>query len=128
MTRPMTLVLALITLTGAPAAAQQFTDSTLALAVRLVTEGQGDSARALVRAELATTNRSDSLYPEALFAAGLVAEHLDSALAAFRRVAIEFSGSPWATMRCSGSHSSCSPPATFPRRSALRTASSATTR
>jgi len=96
MTRPMTLVLALITLTGAPAAAQQFTDSTLALAVRLVTEGQGDSARALVRAELATTNRSDSLYPEALFAAGLVAEHLDSALAAFRRVAIEFSGSPWA--------------------------------
>jgi tetratricopeptide (TPR) repeat protein len=31
-----------------------------------------------------------------LFAAGLVAEHLDSALAAFRRVSIEYSESPWA--------------------------------
>jgi tetratricopeptide (TPR) repeat protein len=79
-----------------PLAAQQFADSTLAQAVRLVTEGQGDSARALVRARLAATNRSDSLYPEVLFAAGLVAEQLDSALTAFRRVGIEYSDSRWA--------------------------------
>ena len=96
MTSPMRMLLPLLVLTGSPAAAQQFSDSTLALAVRLVTEGQGDSARALVRAKLATVDRSDSLYPEALFAAGLVAEHLDSALVAFRRVGIEFSDSPWA--------------------------------
>jgi len=81
---------------GSRAAAQQFSDSTLRKAVQLVTEGQGDSARALVRARLAATPRTDTLYPEVLFAAGLVAEQLDSALAAFRRVGIEYSDSPWA--------------------------------
>jgi hypothetical protein len=81
---------------GSPVVAQQFTDSTLRSAVQLVTEGQGDSARALVRARLAATPRTDSLYPEVLFVAGLVAEHLDSALAAFRRVGIEYSDSRWA--------------------------------
>lgn len=83
-------------LPGGGVAAQQFTDSTLRAAVRLVTEGQGDSARALVRRRLAAVPRTDSLYPETLFAAGLVAEHLDSALAAFRRVGIEYSDSRWA--------------------------------
>lgn len=77
-------------------AAQAYTDPGLALAVRLVSEGQGDSARALVRARLAALPRTDSLYPEALFAAGTVAEHLDSALSAYRRVSIEYSQSPWA--------------------------------
>jgi tetratricopeptide (TPR) repeat protein len=96
MTRSIGIFLLSLTLSTAPVAAQQFTDSTLAQAVRLVTEGQGDSARALVRATLAGTDRADPLYPQALFAAGLVAEHLDSALAAFRRVGIEFSDSPWA--------------------------------
>jgi len=88
------VVAALMPMPGA--AAQQFTDSTLRKAVQLVTEGQGDSARALVRGRLAATPRTDSLYPEVLFAAGLVAEHLDSALAAFRRVGIEYSDSRWA--------------------------------
>ena len=87
---------ALLAACARPVAAQHFTDSTLVLAVRLVTEGQGDSARALVRARLATTNRSDPRYPEVLFTAGLVAEQLDSALTAFRRVGIEYSDSPWA--------------------------------
>jgi tetratricopeptide (TPR) repeat protein len=95
MIRPGTFPV-LLALWGPPLAAQQFTDSTLAQAVRLVTEGQGDSARALVRARLAATSRSDSAYPEVLFAAGLVAEQLDSALAAFRRVGIEYSDSRWA--------------------------------
>ena len=88
------LVLSLLLPGGA--AAQTFTDSGLALAVRLVSEGQGDSARALVRARLAALPHTDSLYPEALFAAGTVAEHLDSALSAYRRVSIEYSQSPWA--------------------------------
>jgi cell division septation protein DedD len=88
------LILALV-LPGA-ARAQAFTDSALAAAVRLVSEGQGDSARALVRARLAALDRADSLYPEALLAAGMVAEHVDSALSAFRRVSIEYSQSAWA--------------------------------
>jgi hypothetical protein len=75
---------------------QAFTDSALAHAVRLVSEGQGDSARALVRARLVALDPADSLYPEALFAVGSVAEHLDSALSAYRRVSIEYSQSPWA--------------------------------
>lgn len=93
--RALPLALAL-SIFAAPLAAQQFSDSTLSLAVRLVTEGQGDSARALVRGRLISLNRSDSLYPEALFAAGMVAENLDSALADFRRVSIEYSESRWA--------------------------------
>jgi hypothetical protein len=88
--------LALSLLLPGAAAAQAFTDSELARAVRLVSEGQGDSARALVRARLAALPRTDSLYPEALFATGTVAEHLDSALSAYRRVSIEYSQSPWA--------------------------------
>jgi tetratricopeptide (TPR) repeat protein len=79
-----------------PVVAQTFTDSTLALAIRLVSQGQGDSARAVVRAKLAGLSRTDSLYPEALFAAGMVAESLDSALAAFRRVNLDYSESRWA--------------------------------
>jgi hypothetical protein len=88
------LVLSLLLPGGA--AAQAFTDSGLALAARLVSEGQGDSARALVRARLAALPRTDSLYAEALFAAGTVAEHLDSALSAYRRVSIEYAQSQWA--------------------------------
>ncbi len=79
-----------------PSAAQTFTDSTLALAIRLVSEGQSDSARAIVRAKLAGLSRTDSLYPEALFAAGMVGGSLDSALAAFRRVSLDYSESRWA--------------------------------
>jgi tetratricopeptide (TPR) repeat protein len=76
--------------------AQTFTDSALAAAVRLVSEGQGDSARALVRARLAALSPLDPAYAEALFAAGAVAEHLDSAMSAFRRISVEHSQSPWA--------------------------------
>lgn len=79
-----------------PLAAQTFTDSTLALAIRLVSEGQGDSARAIVRAKLTALSRTDSLYPEALFVSGMVADSLGSALAAFRQVSIDYSESPWA--------------------------------
>lgn len=92
----MMRVLLLALLATAPVAAQVPSDSTLAAAVRLVTEGQGDSARALVRAHLRRLPASDSLYAEALFVAGVVAGNVDSATAYFRRVAIEFSSSSWA--------------------------------
>ncbi len=94
LTRLVTVGLALVAVR--PAVAQTFSDSSFARAVRLVTEGQGDSARALVRVRLAAIPRGDSLYAEGLFAAGLVAAQMDSALAAFRRLSIEYSQSPWA--------------------------------
>ncbi len=71
-------------------------DSALAAAVQLATDGQGDSARAVVRARIASLAPGDSLYPGALYAAGVVAADSDSALAYFRRVSIEYSQSVWA--------------------------------
>ncbi len=88
-----------LSLANVPAAAQQdslFPDSVLREAVRLVTEGQGDSARALVRSRLSTWSPQDSLYPMGLFAAGVVAQFPESALTYFRRVSIEYSRSRWA--------------------------------
>ena len=71
-------------------------DSALAQAVQLATGGQGDSARAVVRARIASLQPTDSLYPGALYVAGLVAADSDSALTYFRRVSIEYSQSVWA--------------------------------
>lgn len=76
--------------------ADSLTDSTLIVATRLVTEGRGDSARALVRGRLASLAASDSLYPEALYVAGVVAQSADTALYYFRRVSIDYSESSWA--------------------------------
>ncbi|GBD31966.1 MAG: hypothetical protein KatS3mg081_2318 [Gemmatimonadales bacterium] len=96
--KPRALLLAL-SLAGSPVWAQQdslFPDSVLREAVRLVTEGQGDSARALVRSRLSAWSPQDSLYPLALFTAGVVAQAAESALTYFRRVSIEYSRSRWA--------------------------------
>jgi hypothetical protein len=84
----------LLVLTATPLAAQQ--DSLMVEAVRLVTEGQGDSARAIVQRQLRAVSERDSLYPEVLFTAGVVSADEESALAYFRRVSIEFSNSAWA--------------------------------
>ena len=85
------LWLAVVPVSGS---AQQ--DSTLREAVRLATEGQGDSARALVRGRLAATAPTDSGFPEMLYAAGVVAADPDTALRYFRRASIEYSESAWA--------------------------------
>src|SRR6185503_6166752 len=71
-------------------------DSSLRVAVRLVTEGRGDSARALVRRRLAAVSPSDSSYAEIVYTAGVVASNPDSALKYLRRTTIEYSQSPWA--------------------------------
>ncbi len=84
---------AIVTVTT-PVAAQQ--DSSLIEVVRLATEGQGDSARAIIRNIQSTTLRTDSLYPEVLYTAGLVANIADSARAYFTVVGIEHSNSLWA--------------------------------
>lgn len=73
-----------------------FADSVLSQATRLATEGQTDSARALVRRRIGALQPSDSLYPAALYAAGLVAGNADTALTYFRRASIEYSHSSWA--------------------------------
>ena len=87
-------VLAWLLCTAAPLTAQE--DSTLSVAARLATEGQGDSARALVQARLRALPPTDSLYPLMLYAAGVVAAEADSATLYFRRVSIEYSRSAWA--------------------------------
>lgn len=92
-------LLTAVALAVSPAAAAAQTtpvDSALVAALRLVTEGRGDSARALVRARLREIPVSDSLYAEALFAAGAVAASVDSALFHFRRVALDYPNTRWA--------------------------------
>jgi tetratricopeptide (TPR) repeat protein len=93
------LILYMATPTSAQVFAQADTvlqDSLLLEAVRLATEGQGDSARALVRSRTSELSPMDSLYPAALFTAGVVAGNSDSAISYFRQVSIEHSRSPWA--------------------------------
>jgi hypothetical protein len=80
-----------VLLNVAPLWAQQ--DSVLRAAVQMETEGRGDSARAIVRARLAALGPTDSLYPEVLFTAGVVAGNADTASTYFRRVSIEFARS-----------------------------------
>jgi hypothetical protein len=65
-------------------------------AVRLVTEGQGDSARMIVQRQLRAVSATDPFYPEVLFTAGVVSADEESALAYFRRVSIDYSNSDWA--------------------------------
>jgi hypothetical protein len=88
------VVFAWLLCAAAPLTAQE--DSTLSVAARLATEGQGDSARALVQARLREITPADSLYPQMLYAAGVVAADADSATLYFRRVSIEYSRSAWA--------------------------------
>lgn len=80
----------------APSSLQGQQDSLLLEAIRLVSEGQGDSARALVQLRLDAVGPGDSLYPEALYAAGMVSSQADTAIRYFRRVSIEYPLSDWA--------------------------------
>jgi hypothetical protein len=77
-----------------PLTAQE--DSVLTRAVQLATEGQGDSARAIVARRLASLTPSDPGYPEALYAAGRVSDDVDRSMNYFRRVSIEYASSAWA--------------------------------
>ncbi len=88
------LTLTLVAGFVAPSYAQP--DSLLKEAIRLATEGQADSARSLTSAWIARLQPADSLYPKALYAAGVVAGDMDTALQYLRRVSIEYSRSEWA--------------------------------
>jgi hypothetical protein len=82
--------------TATPSVAQQ--DSLMLEAVRLATEGQSDSARAIVESQLGRLSSDDALYAEVLFTAGMVSDTARVAARYFRRVSIEYSRSPWADM------------------------------
>ncbi len=84
----------LIALVPAVCDAQQ--DSILGQAMRLASEGQGDSARAYVQRQLARVSTADTTYAEILYAAGVVAGDAEAARMYLRRVSIEFSQSSWA--------------------------------
>lgn len=79
---------------GSAVSAQQ--DSLMLEAVRLATEGQDDTAQAIVRNRMRAVRSSDPAYPEILFTAGVISRNPDSARAYFRRVSIEYSASRWA--------------------------------
>lgn len=68
----------------------------LVAAVRLAQEGLGDSARAIAGRMLAATSPTDPLYPEVLFAVGVVASSTEDQRLYFQRVAVEHSRSAWA--------------------------------
>lgn len=92
----MRLAAILFTLGLTPVVARAQQDSILVFAMRLASEGQGDSAQAFVRGYLEQLPAADPQYAEALYAAGVVAENTTDAQMYFRRVSIEFSQSAWA--------------------------------
>jgi hypothetical protein len=72
------------------------TDSRLVAAVRLAQDGLPDSARAVVRRLLTTTDPGDANYGEMLYTAGLIAATEYDRRIALRRVIVEYASSAWA--------------------------------
>ncbi len=72
------------------------TDPRLRNAVALAQSGQLDSARTLVDRLLATLPPTDSVFPEALYTAGLVAADAPTVMRYLQRVIVEYDRSPWA--------------------------------
>lgn len=71
-------------------------DPRLAAAVRLAQDGMSDSARAAVGRLLASLQPEDSLYPEALYTAGLLAATERNRRRELRRVVVDYAQSTWA--------------------------------
>jgi hypothetical protein len=97
-TRFLSIMAAMIPLVAVPAASahgQDF-DPRIQAAVSQAQEGDSDAARAVVQNIIASTPGNDPLYPQALYAAGIVAGSAQDAQRYFRRVALEYGWSPWA--------------------------------
>jgi cell division septation protein DedD len=71
-------------------------DPRLVAAVHEAQEGQGDSARASVRALLDSTPTTDSLYPEILYTQAMVAGSAADMRRQLQRITVEYSTSSWA--------------------------------
>jgi hypothetical protein len=72
------------------------TDPRLVQAILLAQAGRQDSARALVTRLIAALPPSDSVYPEALYTAGILGLDGRTITTNLQRVVVEFSHSPWA--------------------------------
>jgi hypothetical protein len=82
--------------TGAPARLGAQTDPRLRDAVALAQSGQLDSARARVNRLLAALPPTDTVFPEALYTAGLIAADAPTVMRYLQRVIVEYDRSPWA--------------------------------
>ncbi len=89
-------VVATLLALGAPSDAAAQTDPRLVAAVELAQAGRHDSAQALVQHLLATLPPSDSVYPEALYTAGVLGLDAQTITTNLQRVAVEYGRSSWA--------------------------------
>lgn len=72
------------------------TDPRLQRAVEVFQSGHLDSARTMVGRLLAVLPVTDSVYPEALYTAGLLAADAPTVMRFLQRVVVEYEASPWA--------------------------------
>ncbi len=79
-----------------PASLAGQTDPRLVRAVQMAQEGQSDSARAAINQLLARTASTDTLYPQILYTAAVVASEPDEMRPKLQRIAVEFPMSSWA--------------------------------
>ena len=89
-------VLLLLLPAGPPARLPAQTDPRLVAALRLAQEGLGDSARSTVSRLMASTEPTDTLYPQILYTRGLVAADPREMRTDLQRVAVEYASSNWA--------------------------------
>jgi cell division septation protein DedD len=95
--RAVTAVGATVTaLTVLPAPTSAQTNARLLDAIRLAQNGQQDSARAIVSHLIATLPTTDSVYPEALYTAGMLGTDARAITTNLQRVVVEYGHSPWA--------------------------------
>ncbi len=94
--KPGYLILVLLLLATATTAGWSQQDERVMAAVQMAQEGNSDSARTRIQSLLASLPANDPVYPEALYAAGTIAPTAPAAQRYFRRVALEYSFSPWA--------------------------------
>jgi hypothetical protein len=94
--KPGYIFLALAILSSAATPAWSLQDERVVAAVKMAQEGNSDSARAQIQSIIASLTTNDPVYPEALYAAGTIAPTAPDAQRYFRRVALEYSFSPWA--------------------------------
>jgi hypothetical protein len=87
---------AVVATAPAPARLAAQSEPRLVSAVRLAQDGLSDSARAVVGRILAATPADDSLYPQALYTAGLVAATEQDRRLYLRRVVVDYALSLWA--------------------------------
>jgi hypothetical protein len=94
--KPGYLILVLLLLATVTTAGWSQQDERVMAAVQMAQEGNSDSARTRIQSLLASLPANDPVYPEALYAAGTIAPTAPAAQRYFRRVALEYSFSPWA--------------------------------